>query len=75
MFLTSILIALKSYYVSMNQEYFSVALSSDISLAVPLDSMGAVIQIEAKNICLIPGVADFWHGSNQLQGYIIVGIR
>ena len=55
----------------MNQEYFSVALSSDISLAVPLNNMGAVIQIETKNICPIPGIADFWYGTVNFKGTLL----
>ena len=55
----------------MNQEYFSVALSSDISLAVPLDSMGTVIQIETKNISVIPGIAEFWYGAINFKGSLL----
>ena len=55
----------------MGQEYFSVALSSNVNLAIPLNSMGAVIQVEAQNICLIPGVADFWHGTINFKGSLL----
>ena len=55
----------------MNQEYFTVALSADTNLAVPLDNMGAVIQIEAKNICMIPGVAEFWYGAISFKGSLL----
>lgn len=55
----------------MNQEYFSVALSSKIKLAVPLDSMGAAIQIETKNISAIPGIAEFWYGAINFKGSLL----
>ena len=55
----------------MSQEYFSVALSSNVNLAIPLSSMGAVIQVEAQNICTIPGVADFWHGTINFKGSLL----
>ncbi|MGD1918302.1 MAG: chemotaxis protein CheW [Pleurocapsa sp.] len=55
----------------MNQEYFSVTLSSNINLAVPLENMGTVIQIETKNICMIPGVANFWHGTVNFKGSLL----
>lgn len=55
----------------MNQEYFSVALSSNINLAVPLENMGTVLQIETKNICVIPGVADFWYGTVNFKGSLL----
>ena len=55
----------------MNQEYFSVALSSDINLAIPLDNMGTAIQVETKNICVIPGVAEFWYGAVNFKGSLL----
>ena len=55
----------------MDREYFSVALSSNANLAIPLSSMGAVIQIEAQNICPIPGIADFWHGTINFKGSLL----
>ena len=53
------------------REYFNVALSSEIDLAIPLDSMGTVIQIETPNICIIPGVADFWQGTLNFKGSLL----
>ncbi|MEM8831185.1 MAG: chemotaxis protein CheW [Cyanobacteria bacterium P01_G01_bin.19] len=55
----------------MNQEYFSVALSPDLNLAIPLDSMGRVIQVEINDICTIPGVADFWYGAIAFKGSLL----
>ncbi|MDJ0594358.1 MAG: chemotaxis protein CheW [Pleurocapsa sp. MO_226.B13] len=55
----------------MAQEYFSVALSQDISLAIPLASIKTVTQLETKNICLVPGVADFWYGVVNFKGSLL----
>lgn len=55
----------------MTQEYFRVALSSEISLAIPLDNMGKVVQLETQDICTIPGVADFWYGIVNLKGSLV----
>ena len=52
-------------------EYFNVSLSPQIDLAIPLDSMGAVIQIETPNICTIPGIADFWYGTINFKGSLL----
>ena len=54
-----------------DREYFSVALSPKIDLAIPLESMGTVVQIETPNICLIPGVADFWYGTINFKGSLL----
>ena len=55
----------------MNQEYFGVALSPEVNLAIPLTSMGDVIQVEINNICPIPGVADLWHGAINFRGSLL----
>ena len=55
----------------MSQEYFIVALSPDINLAIPLDSMGTVTQLELSNICTVPGIAEFWHGAINHKGSLL----
>ena len=57
--------------MTSDREYFSVALSPEIDLAIPLNTMGAVIQIETPNICIIPGVANFWHGTVNFKGSLL----
>jgi twitching motility protein PilI len=55
----------------MIQEYFKVLLSPDISLAIPLNNMGEVMQIAPENICVVPGIADFWHGAINFKGSLL----
>ena len=55
----------------MSQEYFSVVLSSDINLAIPLDSIRTIAQVETKNICAIPGVANYWYGVVNFKGSLL----
>ncbi len=55
----------------MNQEYFTVALSSEINLGLSLVDMATVAQFEAKNICLVPGVANFWYGVVNFKGSLL----
>ena len=55
----------------MYQEYFSIELSSDIDLAIPLENMGAVIQVETKSICTVPGIANFWYGVVNFKGSLL----
>jgi twitching motility protein PilI len=55
----------------MHQEYFSVQLSPEINLGIPLSAMGTVVQLETKNICTVPGVADFWYGVINFKGSLI----
>ena len=55
----------------MFTEYFSVELSSEISLGIPLSDMGTVIQLETPNICTVPGVADFWYGVINFKGSLL----
>ena len=55
----------------MNQEYFSVQLASNIDLGIPLENMGAVIQLEVNNICPVPGVAAFWYGVVNFKGSLL----
>ncbi|MEL6927811.1 MAG: chemotaxis protein CheW [Cyanobacteria bacterium J06600_6] len=53
------------------KEYFTVELSSQIVLGIPLDEMTTVVQFEASNICAVPGVADFWHGVANFKGSLL----
>lgn len=55
----------------MTQEYFSIALTDDTSLAIPLASIGKVIQIETKSICTVPGISDFWYGTINFKGSLL----
>lgn len=54
-----------------NQEYFTVELASEITLAIPLDEMGTVTQFERTNICTVPGIADFWYGVGNHNGSLL----
>lgn len=55
----------------MNQEYFSIQLSSTTDLAIPLENMGAVIQFESDSVCIVPGIAEFWHGVINFKGSLL----
>ena len=55
----------------MDREYFSVELSPGIDLAFSLSDMKVVVQFEVKNICVVPGVADFWYGVTNFKGSLI----
>ena len=55
----------------MSQEYFSVVLSSDINLAIPIDSIRTIAQVENKNIRAIPGVANYWYGVVNFKGSLL----
>ena len=55
----------------MNLEYFTIALSTKLNLAIPLENMGAVISIEMTDICTVPGIADFWHGAVNFKGSLL----
>ena len=55
----------------MVSEYFSVELSPEINLGIPLSDMGTVLQFETKNICTVPGVADFWYGVVNYKGSLL----
>jgi len=55
----------------MAQEYFSIALNSEISLAIPLDSIGEIIQLDIQGICTVPGVSAFWYGVINFKGSLL----
>lgn len=55
----------------MNQEYFTIQISSEINLGISLVEMGTVAQFETKNICTVPGVAEFWHGVANFKGSLL----
>ena len=55
----------------MIQEYFSVRLSDSIDLGLPLADMTTVAQFERKDICLVPGIAPFWHGVVNFKGSLL----
>lgn len=55
----------------MNQEYFTVELGSGMHLGVPLANMGTVAQFEVQNVCIVPGVANFWHGVVNFKGSLL----
>ena len=43
-------------------EYFCIGLSNPIYLGLSLEHVDKLITIQPKDICLIPGIADFWLG-------------
>lgn len=55
----------------MNQEYFSIQLSSTTNLAIPLENMGAVVQFELDSVCIVPGVPEFWYGVANFKGSLL----
>ncbi len=55
----------------MNQEYFIVALSSEINVGLSLVDMGTIAQFEVPNICTVPGVANFWYGVVNFKGSLL----
>lgn len=55
----------------MNREYFSVELSPEIDLALSLTDMKIATQFEVANICIVPGVADFWYGVTNFKGSLV----
>lgn len=55
----------------MNQEYFTVDLSTSVQLGLPLADMAQVIQFEQKDLCLVPGVAPFWYGVVNFKGSLL----
>lgn len=44
------------------QEYFCIGLSNSVYLGLSLEHVDKLITFEPKDICLIPGIADFWLG-------------
>ena len=55
----------------MSQEYFSIQLSPEINLGIPLEYMGGVVQLEVEKICPIPGVKEYWYGVANYQGSLL----
>ena len=55
----------------MDREYFSFELSTGIDLALPLTDMKVATQFEVTNICVVPGVADFWYGVTNFKGSLM----
>jgi twitching motility protein PilI len=55
----------------IEREYFTVELTSEIDLGIALADMNTVVQFEAKNICAVPGVADFWYGVVNFKGALL----
>ena len=44
------------------QEYFCIGLSNSVYLGLSLEHVDKLITLQPKDICLIPGIADFWLG-------------
>ncbi|ELS02992.1 chemotaxis signal transduction protein [Xenococcus sp. PCC 7305] len=44
------------------QEYFCAGLSNNIYLGLSLEHVDKLIQFQATDICVIPGIEDFWLG-------------
>lgn len=57
--------------MTTNQEYFTLELSSEIKLGIPLSEMATVAQFEVQNICTVPGVANFWYGVANFKGSLL----
>lgn len=57
--------------MTINREYFTVELASQIVLGLSLTEMATVVQFETKYICAVPGVAEFWHGVVNFKGSLL----
>ena len=44
------------------QEFFCIGLAKGVYLGLPLGHIDKLIQLQSKDICLIPGIADCWLG-------------
>ncbi|MDJ0842853.1 chemotaxis protein CheW [Crocosphaera sp.] len=55
----------------MKKDYFAIELSNSIHLALSLENMGTVIQIDPEKICLIPGVSSYLLGVTNYQGSLL----
>ena len=55
----------------MQQEYFTIELTSTIRLGIPLVDMGTVTQFTRTEICTVPGVADYWYGVANFKGSLL----
>ncbi|MDJ0902408.1 MAG: chemotaxis protein CheW [Xenococcus sp. MO_188.B8] len=44
------------------QEYFCIGLAKSVYLGLSLEHIDKLIQLQSKDICLIPGIANFWLG-------------
>lgn len=55
----------------IEQEYFTIKLTSEIDLAVALINLKTIIQLETNNICAVPGVAEFWYGVVNFKGSLL----
>ena len=54
----------------IEREYFTIKLTSKIDLGVALTDLKTVIQLD-KNICAVPGVAEFWYGVINFKGSLL----
>ena len=57
--------------MAMDREYFTIKLTAEIDLGVALTDMTTAVQFEAKNVCAVPGVAEFWHGVVNYQSSLL----
>ena len=57
--------------MAMEREYFTIKLTAEIDLGVALADMTTAVQFETKNICVVPGVAEFWYGVVNYQGGLL----
>ncbi|MDJ0507913.1 MAG: chemotaxis protein CheW [Crocosphaera sp.] len=55
----------------MKKDYFSIELSQSNFLALPLENMGTVLQIDPEKICLIPGILPELLGVINYQGSLL----
>ena len=50
------------YLTLIMQEYFCIGLANSVYLGLSLEQVDKLIKIQPQDICLIPGIADFWLG-------------
>ena len=55
----------------MIEDYFSIQLSGDLRLALPLGHVETVARFPQQVICPIPGVAPFWLGVINQKGSLL----
>lgn len=54
-----------------DREYFTIKLTAEIDLGVALADLVTVVQFATKDICAVPGVAEFWYGVVNYKGSLL----
>lgn len=54
-----------------DREYFTIKLTTEINLGVALADLVTVVQFATRDICAVPGVAEFWYGVVNYKGSLL----